>query len=158
MCKVYVKGFDHHCPAFGNCIGNNSCVSVLLFWQFFSSFLFDFITKSFRIWWCTWICMSRFTFVNFWSLGAGRENRVLFITLLVGFILSEASYIACLSQCKLDYSWFTLLSVICSTWYFQILHLEIRSDILLNVKHPLLMQIWFVECIRLNWKVLAQTF
>nr|XP_017249996.1 PREDICTED: palmitoyltransferase AKR1-like isoform X4 [Daucus carota subsp. sativus] len=20
MCKVYVKGFDHHCPAFGNCI------------------------------------------------------------------------------------------------------------------------------------------
>nr|XP_017249995.1 PREDICTED: probable protein S-acyltransferase 23 isoform X3 [Daucus carota subsp. sativus] len=54
MCKVYVKGFDHHCPAFGNCIG--------------------------------------------------QKNRVLFITLLVGFILSEASYIACLSQFAKSYT------------------------------------------------------
>lgn len=23
-CKRYVKGFDHHCPAFGNCIGQNN--------------------------------------------------------------------------------------------------------------------------------------
>ncbi|KAL8146141.1 hypothetical protein AgCh_004032 [Apium graveolens] len=53
MCKVNVKGFDHHCPAFGNCIG--------------------------------------------------RRNRVLFVTLLVGFILSEASYIACLSQFTRSY-------------------------------------------------------
>lgn len=21
LCGAYVKGFDHHCPAFGNCIG-----------------------------------------------------------------------------------------------------------------------------------------
>ncbi|KAA8543897.1 hypothetical protein F0562_021926 [Nyssa sinensis] len=47
-CKAYVKGFDHHCPAFGNCIG--------------------------------------------------QENHVLFIFLLVGFIISEASYVACSSQ------------------------------------------------------------
>ncbi|KAM7527793.1 hypothetical protein LguiB_031203 [Lonicera macranthoides] len=47
-CKVHVKGFDHHCPAFGNCIG--------------------------------------------------EKNHVLFIVLLVGFIISEASYVACSSQ------------------------------------------------------------
>ena len=31
-CKAYVKGFDHHCPAFGNCIGNyNSCQEYTIF-------------------------------------------------------------------------------------------------------------------------------
>ncbi|CAL1400493.1 unnamed protein product [Linum trigynum] len=31
-CKSYVKGFDHHCPAFGNCIGykNHALFMVLL--------------------------------------------------------------------------------------------------------------------------------
>ncbi|KAJ4725829.1 S-acyltransferase [Melia azedarach] len=24
ICKAYIKGFDHHCPAFGNCIGQNN--------------------------------------------------------------------------------------------------------------------------------------
>ncbi|XP_052185947.1 uncharacterized protein LOC127797259 [Diospyros lotus] len=48
QCKAYVKGFDHHCPAFGNCIG--------------------------------------------------QKNHVLFITLLFGFVVTEASYIACSSQ------------------------------------------------------------
>ncbi|KAK3006491.1 hypothetical protein RJ639_015653, partial [Escallonia herrerae] len=44
-CKAYVKGFDHHCPAFGNCIG--------------------------------------------------QENHFLFMMLLAGFLISEASYIVC---------------------------------------------------------------
>ncbi|CAK9188296.1 unnamed protein product [Ilex paraguariensis] len=48
QCKAYVKGFDHHCPAFGNCIG--------------------------------------------------QGNHALFIFLLVGFIISECSYITCSSQ------------------------------------------------------------
>ncbi|CAL5352977.1 unnamed protein product [Camellia sinensis] len=47
-CDAYVKGFDHHCPAFGNCIG--------------------------------------------------KKNHVLFIILLVGFVFTEASYVACSSQ------------------------------------------------------------
>ncbi|OWM89300.1 hypothetical protein CDL15_Pgr024045 [Punica granatum] len=48
ICKAYVKGFDHHCPAFGNCIGQN--------------------------------------------------NYVLFMALLVGFLSTEASFVACSYQ------------------------------------------------------------
>ncbi|OVA18341.1 zinc finger protein [Macleaya cordata] len=47
-CKAYVRGFDHHCPAFGNCIGQN--------------------------------------------------NHLLFMVLLVGFVMVEASYIVCSNQ------------------------------------------------------------
>ncbi|KAI8003714.1 Palmitoyltransferase AKR1 [Camellia lanceoleosa] len=52
-CKAYVKGFNHHCPAFGNCIG--------------------------------------------------QKNHILFIILLFGFVFTEASYVECSSQCKLEY-------------------------------------------------------
>ncbi|GMN24237.1 hypothetical protein TIFTF001_000487 [Ficus carica] len=48
ICKAYVKGFDHHCPAFGNCIG--------------------------------------------------QKNYLIFMVLLVGFLVTEASYLACSSQ------------------------------------------------------------
>ncbi|KAH9701221.1 S-acyltransferase [Citrus sinensis] len=48
ICKAHVEGFDHHCPAFGNCIGQN--------------------------------------------------NYFLFIVLLVGFLATEASYVACSAQ------------------------------------------------------------
>ncbi|PIA26785.1 hypothetical protein AQUCO_08900029v1 [Aquilegia coerulea] len=47
-CRAYIRGFDHHCPAFGNCIGKN--------------------------------------------------NHLLFMALLVGFVMVEASYIACSTQ------------------------------------------------------------
>ncbi|XP_057772274.1 uncharacterized protein LOC130991868 isoform X2 [Salvia miltiorrhiza] len=47
-CKNYVMGFDHHCPAFGNCIG--------------------------------------------------KRNHALFIVLIVGFAISEASFVVCASQ------------------------------------------------------------
>ncbi|KAI3461534.1 hypothetical protein Pfo_018197 [Paulownia fortunei] len=55
-CKNYVMGFDHHCPAFGNCIG--------------------------------------------------QRNHILFIVLLVGFVISEASFVACASQCEFKPSCF----------------------------------------------------
>ncbi|XP_059626626.1 uncharacterized protein LOC132269453 isoform X2 [Cornus florida] len=29
-CKAYVKGFDHHCPAFGNCIGQENHVLFII--------------------------------------------------------------------------------------------------------------------------------
>ncbi|CAA2987759.1 probable palmitoyltransferase ZDHHC12 isoform X1 [Olea europaea subsp. europaea] len=47
-CDAYVNGFDHHCPAFGNCIG--------------------------------------------------EKNHFFFVLLLIGFVISEASYVACASQ------------------------------------------------------------
>ncbi|PIN22006.1 DHHC-type Zn-finger protein [Handroanthus impetiginosus] len=47
-CKNYVVGFDHHCPAFGNCIG--------------------------------------------------QRNHLLFIVLLIGFVVCEATFVACASQ------------------------------------------------------------
>lgn len=28
-CKAYIKGFDHHCPAFGNCIGNSYLIHAI---------------------------------------------------------------------------------------------------------------------------------
>ncbi|KAK7835799.1 palmitoyltransferase zdhhc3 [Quercus suber] len=30
ICKGYIKGFDHHCPAFGNCIGQNNHVLFMV--------------------------------------------------------------------------------------------------------------------------------
>ncbi|XP_015874124.3 uncharacterized protein LOC107411114 isoform X5 [Ziziphus jujuba] len=47
-CKAYIRGLDHHCPAFGNCIG--------------------------------------------------QKNYILFVILLVGFIITEGSYVACSTQ------------------------------------------------------------
>ncbi|KAF9599332.1 hypothetical protein IFM89_036630, partial [Coptis chinensis] len=29
-CKVYIKGFDHHCPAFGNCIGQKNHLQFMV--------------------------------------------------------------------------------------------------------------------------------
>lgn len=29
-CKRHIKGFDHHCPAFGNCIGRNKHLDAYL--------------------------------------------------------------------------------------------------------------------------------
>ncbi|KAM1803528.1 hypothetical protein ACFX14_029366 [Malus domestica] len=47
ICKAYIKGLDHHCPAFGNCIG--------------------------------------------------QKNHPLFLVLLFGLIITEASYLVCTS-------------------------------------------------------------
>ncbi|KAK9998596.1 hypothetical protein SO802_018199 [Lithocarpus litseifolius] len=30
ICKGHIKGFDHHCPAFGNCIGQNNHVLFMV--------------------------------------------------------------------------------------------------------------------------------
>ncbi|KAL6275880.1 hypothetical protein ACE6H2_019481 [Prunus campanulata] len=37
-CKAYIKGLDHHCPAFGNCIGqNNHLLFLILLFGFIST-------------------------------------------------------------------------------------------------------------------------
>ncbi|KAJ8439888.1 hypothetical protein Cgig2_003954 [Carnegiea gigantea] len=79
-CKAYVRGFDHHCPAFGNCIG--------------------------------------------------EMNYVLFIALLAGFIVTEASYAAC------SYPWVkrykdlerTGTKVVFLAWHIYCICFNIRTD------------------------------
>ncbi|XP_010253198.1 PREDICTED: probable palmitoyltransferase ZDHHC12 isoform X2 [Nelumbo nucifera] len=49
-CKAYIKGFDHHCPAFGNCIGKKNHV---LFMVLLVGFIF--VEASYIV------CFTRFT-------------------------------------------------------------------------------------------------
>ncbi|XP_023006891.1 probable protein S-acyltransferase 15 isoform X2 [Cucurbita maxima] len=52
ICKAYVKGFDHHCPAFGNCIGHKN---YLLFMVLLIGFLWTEATYL--------VCLSQSQFV-----------------------------------------------------------------------------------------------
>ncbi|KAK1398568.1 S-acyltransferase [Heracleum sosnowskyi] len=97
MCKVYVKGFDHHCPAFGNCIG--------------------------------------------------RKNRVLFVTLLVGFILSEASFIACLSQFT---KYYIADEDVKKTSFYYTLANSTMLFSLLQVLWQVVFLIWHLYCVCFN--------
>lgn len=46
-CKAYIKGFDHHCPAFGNCIGQkNHVLFMVLLAGFIITELFYFLCSS----------------------------------------------------------------------------------------------------------------
>ncbi|XXG80908.1 hypothetical protein AAC387_Pa09g1668 [Persea americana] len=99
-CKAYIRGFDHHCPAFGNCIG--------------------------------------------------QKNHLLFMVILIGFIVVEASYIACASQTMMR-SWYTQkvglesnlsTGFVISTMLFSILQLLWQ----------VLFLIWHIYCICSNMK------
>ncbi|GFP96174.1 palmitoyltransferase erf2 [Phtheirospermum japonicum] len=65
-CKHYVMGFDHHCPAFGNCIG--------------------------------------------------QRNHALFIALLVGFVIIEASFAVCASKCEFKLAGFHFYLLQCKVF------------------------------------------
>lgn len=121
-CKAYVKGFDHHCPAFGNCIGmvcwspthrshvgyeiigdtspyfhpckSNSCMGKLCFLLLDIKLQFIFVTYGP---FCLGGCWSWYYF------NPGQKNRVLFIILLAGFVFTEASYVASSAQCKPEF-------------------------------------------------------
>ncbi|CAA6655391.1 unnamed protein product [Spirodela intermedia] len=90
ICSANVLGFDHHCPAFGNCIG--------------------------------------------------QKNHRLFMALLVGFIISEASYAFCSINLPGDLVVSTLLfsllqifwQVIFLTWHIYCICFNIRTDEWIN--------------------------
>ncbi|KAJ9189144.1 hypothetical protein P3X46_000474 [Hevea brasiliensis] len=48
LCKAYVKGFDHHCPAFGNCIGQNNHVLFMVLLLGFLSTEASYVMCSFQ--------------------------------------------------------------------------------------------------------------
>ncbi|KAF2300378.1 hypothetical protein GH714_012575 [Hevea brasiliensis] len=50
ICKAYVKRFDHHCPAFGNCIGQNNHVLFMVLLLGFLSTEASYVMCSFQYW------------------------------------------------------------------------------------------------------------
>ncbi|XP_020532643.1 palmitoyltransferase ZDHHC12-B isoform X7 [Jatropha curcas] len=48
ICKAYIKGFDHHCPAFGNCIGQNNHILFMVLLLGFLSTEASYILCSFQ--------------------------------------------------------------------------------------------------------------
>ncbi|KAF5177515.1 hypothetical protein FRX31_032899 [Thalictrum thalictroides] len=99
-CRAYIRGFDHHCPAFGNCIG--------------------------------------------------QKNHLLFMALLVGFVMVEASYIACSTQ-------FITKSkirneVMLESTLFGNLAISTRLFSILQVLWQVLFLYWHLYCICVNIK------
>ncbi|KAH8499214.1 hypothetical protein H0E87_017934 [Populus deltoides] len=107
-CKAYIKGFDHHCPAFGNCIGQNNYV---LFMILLAGFL---TTEASYI-----FCSSQF------SRGSQILGGTLFETDLAGSLVVSTLL-------------FSLLQVIWQgvffTWHLYCICFNIRTDEWINWK------------------------
>ncbi|KAL2487520.1 putative protein S-acyltransferase 23 [Forsythia ovata] len=99
-CDAYVKGFDHHCPAFGNCIG--------------------------------------------------QKNHFLFVLLLIGFVISEASYVACASQFAARFQ--TLDDVKTETAVSSSLAISTMLFSLFQVLWQVVFIMWHVYCACFNIK------
>uniref|UniRef100_A0A6M2ELL6 S-acyltransferase n=1 Tax=Populus davidiana TaxID=266767 RepID=A0A6M2ELL6_9ROSI len=107
-CKAYIKGFDHHCPAFGNCIGQNNYV---LFMILLAGFL---TTEASYI-----VCSSQF------SRGSQILGGTWFETDLAGSLVVSTML-------------FSLLQVIWQgvffTWHLYCICFNIRTDEWINWK------------------------
>ncbi|XP_061957926.1 palmitoyltransferase AKR1-like isoform X3 [Populus nigra] len=107
-CKAYIKGFDHHCPAFGNCVGQNNYV---LFMILLAGFL---TTEASYI-----VCSSQF------SRGSQILGGTWFETDLAGSLVVSTML-------------FSLLQVIWQgvffTWHLYCICFNIRTDEWINWK------------------------
>ncbi|KAG7035411.1 hypothetical protein SDJN02_02207 [Cucurbita argyrosperma subsp. argyrosperma] len=73
ICKAYVKGFDHHCPAFGNCIGHKN---YLLFMVLLIGFLWTEATYL--------VCLSQYAAQSVVPDGDGTRLEVCLCILFLG--------------------------------------------------------------------------
>ncbi|XP_048137080.1 palmitoyltransferase ZDHHC12-like isoform X2 [Rhodamnia argentea] len=76
-CEAYIKGFDHHCPAFGNCIGQNN---YLLFMALLAGFL---ITESSFV-----ACSSKFASKSSILYQTGLESSIAADLVIGGLLFS----------------------------------------------------------------------
>ncbi|KAJ6384985.1 hypothetical protein OIU77_028231 [Salix suchowensis] len=107
-CKAYIKGFDHHCPAFGNCIGQNNYV---LFMILLVGFL---TTEASYI-----VCSSQF------SRGSQILDGTWFETDLAGSLVVSTMLFSLLQ---------VIWQVVFFTWHLYCICFNIRTDEWINWK------------------------
>uniref|UniRef100_A0A6N2L8D1 S-acyltransferase n=1 Tax=Salix viminalis TaxID=40686 RepID=A0A6N2L8D1_SALVM len=107
-CKAYIKGFDHHCPAFGNCIGQNNYV---LFMILLVGFL---TTEASYI-----VCSSQF------SRGSQILDGTWFETDLAGSLVVSTVLFSLLQ---------VIWQVVFFTWHLYCICFNIRTDEWINWK------------------------
>ncbi|KAM7259421.1 hypothetical protein ACFE04_015162 [Oxalis oulophora] len=114
ICKVHVKGFDHHCPAFGNCIGqNNYFLFILLLLGFIIAEVF-YIAFSSRV---------------------ARKFQIFNKSRLEVEHFSISSTFALLLQRRLQQiSMSVLWQVVFLTWHIYCICFNIRTDEWINWK------------------------
>ncbi|KAB5540802.1 hypothetical protein DKX38_013776 [Salix brachista] len=107
-CKAYIKGFDHHCPAFGNCIGQNNYVLFMIL-------LVGFLTTE-----ASYIgCLSQF------SRGSQILDGTWFETDLAGSLVVSTMLFS-----LLQVTW----QLVFFTWHLYCICFNIRTDEWINWK------------------------
>ena len=82
-CKANVRGYDHHCPVFGTCIGIIFHVPLVN-------------TVAFLV---AWLLSIRIVILSMYF--AGQKNHRLFMALLTGFVVAESTYTMCSTKCMM---------------------------------------------------------
>ncbi|KAJ4834441.1 hypothetical protein Tsubulata_007889 [Turnera subulata] len=105
-CKAYIKGFDHHCPAFGNCIGQNNYVLFMVLLVGFVASEVSYI-----------VCLSHFS----------RESQILGGTVSENNV-AESLVISTKLFCLLQVLWQGLFVM----WHVYCICSNIRTDEWIN--------------------------
>ena len=110
-CKANIRGYDHHCPAFGTCIG-------IVIFHFSSDSVLPYCGMAV-------VGMHSNLLCNF----AGQKNHRLFMALLTGFVVAESTYTMCSTKCML---FVFLLSEMSVGFYPKFLIADVAVSYLFN--------------------------